>query len=70
MHLKVDRGTDTIHLDLTDAAVADSREVAAGIVVDYDADGFIVGLAIRDASRRAGDRSTMRHVSFDAHGPL
>ena len=42
-----------------------AEEVADGIVVDYDAEGRIVGLEILDASRRTGDPSVLRQFSFD-----
>ena len=55
MRVRVDRGADAVTLDLTDAAILESEEVADGIVVDYDAEGRIVGVEILDASRRTGN---------------
>ena len=50
--MRVDHGADAIYLNLTDRPVKESEEVADGIVVDYDAEGRIVGIEILDASKR------------------
>jgi uncharacterized protein YuzE len=39
--------------------------VADGIVVDYDAEGRIVGVEILDVSRRTGDEAVLQQFSFD-----
>jgi uncharacterized protein YuzE len=48
MRVRVDLRADALYLDLTDRAVEASEEVADGIVVDYDAEGRIVGVEILD----------------------
>lgn len=58
--VRVDRDADAVYLNLTDAAVLESEEVAEGIVVDYDAAGRIVGIEILDASRRTGTPRRLR----------
>ena len=52
MRVRVDHKADAVYLNLIDREIAESEEVADGIVVDYDAEGRIVGLEILDASRR------------------
>jgi uncharacterized protein YuzE len=42
--------TDSLYIDLADRASAESREVAPGVVLDFDADGQIVGIDIDRAS--------------------
>ena len=42
--------TDSLYIDLADRPGADSREVAPGVVLDFDADGRLVGVDIDDAS--------------------
>ena len=44
--------TDSLYVDLSDAASADSREVADGVVIDFDAQGNIVGIDIDHASTK------------------
>ncbi len=53
---------------LTDAAISESEEVANGIVVDYDADGPIVGVEILDAPKRTGNPDALSDLSFDVPG--
>ena len=50
-----DTGTDTLHLRLRDGKVSQSGEIAAGLVLDYDERGAIVGIELHDASKRSGN---------------
>jgi uncharacterized protein YuzE len=65
MRVRVDRAADAVYLNLTDRPIKDSEEVAAGIVVDYDAEGRIVGVEILDASKRTDDPSVLNQFNFD-----
>lgn len=65
MRLRVDHRADAIYLNLTDRAIKESEEVADGIIIDYDAEGRIVGVEILDASKKTGDPVTLRQFSFD-----
>lgn len=38
--------TDSLYIDLAERPSADSREVSPGIVMDFDAEGRIVGIDI------------------------
>jgi uncharacterized protein YuzE len=42
--------TDSLYIDLTERASAESREISTGVVLDYDEDGNLVGIDIDDAS--------------------
>jgi len=42
--------TDSLYIDLSAKTSADSQEVAPGVVVDFDAQGNIVGIDIDHAS--------------------
>jgi uncharacterized protein YuzE len=44
--------TDSLYIDLSEAASARSLEVEDGFVVDFDETGKIVGLDIQHASER------------------
>ena len=65
MRVRVDHGADAIYLDLTDRPIENSEEVADGIVVDYDAEGRIVGVEILDASKRTDEPTTLKQFSFE-----
>ena len=68
MRVRIDRAADAVYLDLTDATISESEEVADGIVVDYDAQGRIVGVEILDASKRTGDPEALKEMSFELPG--
>ncbi len=42
--------TDTMYIDLAEKESADSMEVAPGVVLDFDAEGQLVGIDIDHAS--------------------
>ncbi|HEV7857085.1 MAG TPA: DUF2283 domain-containing protein [Pyrinomonadaceae bacterium] len=42
--------TDSLYIDLSSKPSVDSREVSEGIVLDYGADGNLVGIDIDQAS--------------------
>lgn len=44
--------TDSLYIDLSSKPSVDSREVSDGIVLDYDADGNLVGIDIDEASTK------------------
>lgn len=43
--------TDSLYIDLIDHASVDSQEVKPGVVLDFDADGNLVGIDIDNASK-------------------
>lgn len=50
MKLQYDRETDSLYIDLNARPSVDSREVQDGVVLDFDAEGQIVGIDIQHAS--------------------
>ncbi len=44
--------TDSLYIDLAEKSSAESKEVSEGIVLDYDADGNLVGIDIDNASKK------------------
>ena len=44
--------TDSLYIDLSEQASAESKEVSEGIVLDYDAKGNLVGIDIDNASTK------------------
>jgi uncharacterized protein YuzE len=44
--------TDSLYIDLSEQPSAESREVSAGVVLDYDASGNLVGIDIDNASKK------------------
>ena len=52
MKLKYYPDTDSLYIDLSHRASADSREISEGVVLDYDESGNIVGIDIDNASAK------------------
>jgi len=44
--------TDSLYIDLSEQPSSESREVSAGVVLDYDASGNLVGIDIDNASKK------------------
>ena len=65
MRVRVDKAADAVYVNLTEREIEESEEVADGIVVDYDAQGRIVGVEILDASKRTADDTVLKQFGFD-----
>ena len=44
--------TDSLYIDLSAQESVESREISDGVVLDYDAEGNLVGIDIDQASRK------------------
>jgi len=61
--------TDSLYIDLLSKPSAESREVSEGIVLDYDADGNLVGIDIDNASRKLDlSEVVTSHIPVDVSG--
>ena len=52
MKLNYCSDTDSLYIDLSERPSVESREITEGIVLDYDAEGNLVGIDIDNASRK------------------
>jgi len=52
MKIDYDQASDILSMLLSSAPVEESDEVKPGVILDYDAEGNVVGIEILDASRR------------------
>jgi uncharacterized protein YuzE len=52
MKLNYHPDTDSLCIDLSERPSAQSREISNGVVLDYDADGRLVGIDIDNASNK------------------
>jgi uncharacterized protein YuzE len=52
MKLNYYSDTDSLYIDLSERPSAESREISQGIVLDYDAEGNLVGIDIDNASQK------------------
>ena len=44
--------TDSLYIDLSEQPSTESREISEGVVLDYDAQGRLVGIDIDNASTK------------------
>ena len=44
--------TDSLYIDLSEKPSAESKEISEGVVLDYDAEGNLVGIDIDNASSK------------------
>lgn len=52
MKLAYHQDTDSLYIDLSEHPSVESREISEGVVLDYDAEGNLVGIDIDNASRK------------------
>lgn len=52
MRLKVDKESDALYFRLDESAIVESEEVQPGIILDFNADGNVVGIEILNLSTR------------------
>jgi uncharacterized protein YuzE len=60
--------TDSLYIDLSEKTSVESREITEGVVLDYDADGNLVGIDIDNASKKVQlQELTLRRLPADIH---
>jgi uncharacterized protein YuzE len=60
MKVNYDPQTDTLTIELKAGQVAESDESKPGVILDFDAQGNLLGLEILDASRRVDETRTVQ----------
>ena len=53
MKLTIDREADALYLNLDDNPADDSREIAPGVILDYNADGKVASIEMLYLSKRS-----------------
>ncbi len=53
MKVNYDREVDVLRILLSDRQIVESDETRADVILDYDADGNVVGMEILNASKHA-----------------
>ena len=52
MKIKYDKETDVIYIQLSNSPIVESDEEKPGVILDFDADGGIVGIEVLNATSR------------------
>lgn len=66
MRLRVDRESDALYFRLDESVIVESEEVEAGVILDYNAEGKVVGVEFLKLS----DRTTPERLGmlqFETH---
>lgn len=66
MRLKVDKASDALYFRLDESVIVESEEVEPGVILDFDADGKVVGIEmLHISSRVAPDRLRVLHFETE-----
>lgn len=52
MRLKVDKENDALYFRLDESSIVESEEVQPGVILDFNADGKVVGVEMLNLSAR------------------
>jgi uncharacterized protein YuzE len=52
MRLKVDKENDALYFRLDESSIVESEEVQPGVILDFNAEGKVVGIEILNLSQR------------------
>lgn len=52
MRLKIDHKNDVLYFRLDESAIVESEEIRPGVILDYDANGNVVGIEMLGLSKR------------------
>jgi uncharacterized protein YuzE len=67
MKVTYDFQVDVLRILLSSAPIAESDEDKPGVVIDYDANGNVVGIEILDASKRIENPQALEYAVVGAH---
>jgi uncharacterized protein YuzE len=62
MKATYDPEVDVLRIRFSNRPVAESDEDKPGVILDYDEDGFIIGLEVLDASKRIENPKVMEYA--------
>jgi len=52
MRIKIDLESDTLYFRISEDPIEESEEINKGLIVDYDADGRVVGIEILNVKEK------------------
>lgn len=69
MKTSYDPEVDAMSITFRETTV-NSKRVAEGVALDFDAEGHLAGIEMLDAVRRLGASDTLRHLALENVGPV
>lgn len=70
MKITYDSEVDILRIVLTQGPIEESDEEKPGIILDYDKDGYVVGIEILDASNRIENPFAFEYCLLTGEGEL
>ncbi len=67
MKLKIDRENDALYLRLDETLIVESEQVQPGVILDFDAEGRVVGVEMLNLSLRV-EPGKLRLLPFETVG--
>lgn len=65
MKLRLDKECDTVYFRLDDSEIGESEEVQPGVILDFNAEGKVVGVEILNLSERV-PADQLRLLQFES----
>jgi uncharacterized protein YuzE len=65
MRLKVDKESDALYFRLDESTIVESEEVEPGVILDFSAEGKVVGIEILNLSMRVAPEQ-LRILQFES----
>lgn len=62
MKVTYDTSVDVLRILFSDVPIAESDEDKPGVIIDYDAEGNVVGIEILDASKHMGNPHSLEYA--------
>jgi uncharacterized protein YuzE len=64
MRLRIDQRNDALYFRLDDSEIVESEEVQPGVILDYDANGNVIGIEMLDLSKRVSSEN-LKSLQFE-----
>ncbi|MDD5666907.1 MAG: DUF2283 domain-containing protein [Actinomycetota bacterium] len=64
MRLRIDQQNDALYFRLDESEIVESEEVQPGVILDYDANGNVIGIEMLDLSRRVSSEN-LKNLQFE-----
>jgi len=64
MRLRIDQQNDALYFRLDESEIVESEEVQPGVILDYDANGNVIGIEMLDLSKRVSSEN-LKSLQFE-----
>ncbi|KPQ35472.1 MAG: putative conserved small protein [Phormidesmis priestleyi Ana] len=67
MKVLYDENKDILQISFNLATIEETAQIAPGLILDYDEDGNVIGVELRQASKKVDDPYNMAYVVDNAN---